>query len=251
MLSTFVPGLDALLGGGLESGTLCLVRGNPGAGRTGFGLQMAVASAMASMPSAFLALEDDPARVCRTASHLGLGLGQAQMTGQLSLIVTSGAAAAVDLHAHPGSVEVLALEQGVELCVIDGLAALAGARPLLRTRSGLVELRNALTRHEMTAVLLADAGAPETDAMAHVADALITLSVQQGIGGCRRQLTVEKQRGSAIQPGSYSLLIDDGGLRLEAAAELEHAQAGGFSFPPEVTRFAIDRLSHDSDRLFG
>jgi circadian clock protein KaiC len=55
-----VPGLDAVLGGGLPAGRTCLVAGPPGTGKTTLGNQLAFAHAAAGGTAVFATLLAEP-----------------------------------------------------------------------------------------------------------------------------------------------------------------------------------------------
>jgi circadian clock protein KaiC len=210
--STYVPGLDELLGGGLAPASLCLVKGGPGTGRTSLGLQVAAYGAVAGEPALYLSLEDDRERVLAAAHSLGLPVEDAERAGTLRLLSTGGASLAADLRANPGWLELAVLESGAERLVVDGLGPLVAEAPQFATRSGMATLRTALTQHGVTCLLTADEGTAETAVMAHVADAVISLSLDRQYGGATRQLSVDKQRGAETHPGHVRLGFGVGGL---------------------------------------
>jgi circadian clock protein KaiC len=216
MPSSWVPGLDRLLGGGLRPASLCLVRGGPGSGRTSLALQFALGAALAGETAVLVCLEDDRARLEATARSLGLPWERPLRRGRLRLVNTSGPVLDADLKAMPGMLELLVMESGARRLAVDGLAALTAGQGL--DRLGALGLRGALTRHGLTALVTADGDAPETAALAHVADCLITLEVELGRGGARRLLAVDKQRGSACRPGRFLLELGQGGVRLAGAS---------------------------------
>ena len=75
-LSIGVPGLDAMLGGGLPAGSSTLLVGNPGAGKTLTGLQFIVAGAERGERGLIAGFHESPQRLVATAAAIGLDLGR-------------------------------------------------------------------------------------------------------------------------------------------------------------------------------
>jgi circadian clock protein KaiC len=75
-LSTGVPGLDAMLDGGLLTGASTLLVGNPGAGKTLTGMHFIVAGAELGEPGLIAGFHESPQRLVATAVGVGLDLGR-------------------------------------------------------------------------------------------------------------------------------------------------------------------------------
>lgn len=73
-LPTGIPGLDALLGGGLLSRSATILAGSPGIGKTTFGLQFILEGAAREEPGVYFTLEEGPQQLLATADALGLPL---------------------------------------------------------------------------------------------------------------------------------------------------------------------------------
>ena len=75
-LSTGVPGLAAMLDGGLLPGSSTLLVGNPGAGKTLTGMHFVVAGAERGEPGLIAGFHESPQRLVATAAGIGLDLGR-------------------------------------------------------------------------------------------------------------------------------------------------------------------------------
>jgi circadian clock protein KaiC len=75
-LSTGVPGLDAMLDGGLLTGSSTLLAGNPGAGKTLTGAHFIAAGAARGEPGLIAGFHESPQRLVATAAGIGLDLGR-------------------------------------------------------------------------------------------------------------------------------------------------------------------------------
>src|SRR5438105_6138528 len=82
-----VAGLDALLGGGLVAGTMALVEGAPGTGKTTLGLQFIHHGVAARGESGLiLTFEEVPQQLYRDALNFGWDLRRLVQDGKLSVI---------------------------------------------------------------------------------------------------------------------------------------------------------------------
>lgn len=85
-LSSGVPGLDALCGGGWLERSVTLVSGSAGIGKTTLGLQFIVEGIKQGEPGLYVALEEGPAQILQTADSLGLSLKEASASGLVELV---------------------------------------------------------------------------------------------------------------------------------------------------------------------
>jgi len=88
-LTSGVPGLDALCGGGLLERSVTLVSGSAGIGKTTLGLQYIVEGARQGEPGLIVALEEAPAQLLKTAEGLGLPLREATESGLVEIMYLS------------------------------------------------------------------------------------------------------------------------------------------------------------------
>lgn len=88
-VSSGVPGLDELCGGGLLERSVTLVSGSAGIGKSTLGLHFIVEGARRKEPGLYIALEEGPAQIQRTAEELGLPLKEAVKKGLVELVYFS------------------------------------------------------------------------------------------------------------------------------------------------------------------
>ncbi len=84
-LSAGVPELDAMLGGGLPSGTSTLLLGAAGAGKTTLGVHFLGRSSREE-PGLHLGFYETPGRLSQNAASMGVGLGALAGRGDLELL---------------------------------------------------------------------------------------------------------------------------------------------------------------------
>ena len=84
-----VPGLDAMLGGGLLPGSATLLMGNPGAGKTLSALRFLVEGAERGEPGLLAGFHESPNRLAAAAAEVGLDLGRHVDSGLVRVRWTS------------------------------------------------------------------------------------------------------------------------------------------------------------------
>jgi circadian clock protein KaiC len=85
-LSTGVPGLDAMLDGGLLADSSTLLAGNPGAGKTLTGVHFVAAGAEHGEPGLIAGFHESPQRLLATAAGIGLDLGRFVEAGLVRIL---------------------------------------------------------------------------------------------------------------------------------------------------------------------
>ncbi len=84
-LSTGIPGLDEMTGGGFIKGDTVLVTGPPGTGKTTFGLQFLIDGAHRDEPGVFITIEEQPEKIAADALNFGWDLKKMEADGKLKL----------------------------------------------------------------------------------------------------------------------------------------------------------------------
>ena len=223
-LSTRIPGLDRVLGGGLIAGDSYLVTGEPGTGKTTLGNQLAFAHVAAGGRALVATLMTETHD--RMLAHLrGFRFADPALVGErLSYVSLLGALQEGGLDAVLGTLVGAIREHQATLLVVDGAGAAetfaASGFDYGRFLTGL-QARTALLG--CTVVLLSgnhEAGGTLT----HV-DGVLQLANDPSGSRDVRWLRVAKLRGSAYLNGRHQFAIGADGItvfpRLEAAlAEL-------------------------------
>ena len=202
LLTTGVPGLDEVLGGGLPALSFNLIAGGPGAGKTTLAMQLMFANATSARPGLFLTLLGetalkmlryqqqfeffDMARVGKDVHFLNLS--EEALAGDLDLVLERIIA------------EVDRLRPGV--VVVDSFRSLVRTHPTGGPANGLEQFVQRLALHlttwEITSFLIGeyenqDLGNP----VVTVADGILWLSQVTDRNSVVRKLQVMKVRGQA------------------------------------------------------
>lgn len=230
---TGVPNLDLLLGGGLIRGTLALLVGPPGCGKTTLAAQMAFAAAHAGRRTLILTALSEP--TSKLLAHLrgydfydpGL-LGDGVRVLSLRQHLAEGLASAAD------AVVALAREGQASLVVLDGFSGVGSADAAPgAARQFLFSVGTTLGLQGTTTLITAEAEVrdPLLFPEATTADTILGLHFNVSGERQRRRIEVVKARGAAPLPGLHGLAIGAAGLvispRLEARVVREHAATAG------------------------
>lgn len=201
-VTTGVPGLDAMLHGGLLPGTSILVRGAPGTGKTSLGLQFLIHGAGKNEPGLLITFEEFPQSLHRDAESLGWNLHELEEAGLLHIAFTSPRVFLNSLQLPDSPISRLLLAGDIRRVVLDSITHFT------RLTDDSVELRtiynsvtNSLKREGVTSLLLGEEGrvpSPrfEKGSLSYVVDGIILLRYVEVESTIQRAIAILKMRGS-------------------------------------------------------
>lgn len=223
LLSTGVPGLDAVLGGGLPELSFNLVVGDPGTGKTTLVNQMIFSHATPEEPALYVTLAGEPPiKMLRYQQQFPFfdreRVGRAVHFVNLEDEVSAG-----DLDAVLERIEEEVARVEPSLVAVDSLTSLHGVvfgeGPDEGGRNMRIFVRRLgmyLTRWEATTFLIGefkDQSLPHSPIFT-VADGIIRVSQTQHEDSIVRKLRVLKLRGRRELPGLHPFRITDEGVRV-------------------------------------
>jgi circadian clock protein KaiC len=227
-LTSGVPGLDALLAGGLLEHSVTLVSGSAGIGKSTMALQFVLAGAASGEPGIFVSLEEGPAELGKSAQAMGLPLAGAIDDGLVEVVHLGGRRIRAN--------QVLAIltdrivARRARRLVLDGAGHLLDGSPGEDLRLVLHGLITRFRSLGVTSLLTLEATTMFSTESATggqfspIADNLVMLRYADLDGGLSPFLTVVKTRGSAHDRRRHHVSIAAGGMRLdEAGARGERA----------------------------
>ena len=220
-LSSGVPGLDEVLGGGIPEFSFNLVAGGPGCGKTTLGHQIMFANASPERKAVYFSvIGEPPIKMLRyqqqydffDAAKIGDGsvrfihLGQQALEGGMAKVLE---AVVQELET---STPALVVVDSFRAMVRNTLSGPAGEGELTEF---MQRLALALTSHQTTSFLLGEYGDGEHDsAVFTVADGLLWLYQAIDRNSVVRKLQVVKMRGQGQIPGLHTTRITDAGYNV-------------------------------------
>lgn len=218
-LSSGVPGLDALIGGGFLLRSATLVSGPVGAGKSTLGLQFIAAGVALKEPGLFISMDAGPEQIGRSAEALGFRWQQAADAGLFrSTYLSPENVRTSQFFSIIGDQIRL---QGTRRLVLDGVGYLNNLNMASdELREMLLVLVSQFKLLDVTIVLLSEADGlkssetlPDSSFVA-VADNLLALAYEFSLGAYRPCLTVIKAHESAHDRGRYYYTLDGSGIQI-------------------------------------
>lgn len=219
-VSTGVADLDAMLDGGLRSGSTTLLAGPSGSGKTTLALQFALEGVRRGEPSLCVNFQENPTQLARAIGRLA---GDPQIASALELLYFSP----VELHIDSiiGRLFRRIESSGIRRVVVDAVGDLAAsARDASRLHDYLYALTQHLAVNGVTSVLTFETagqsvtgGRLDAGPISYMADNLLVLDMR-GEERIRRTIRVLKARGSAHALDVRDISIGVDGIRLSGGA---------------------------------
>ncbi len=260
--STGVPGLDDILHGGLPSGQMYLIEGDPGTGKTTIALQFILEGASRGEQTLYVTLSESKHELEAAAASHGWSLDQVNI---VEFVPEEAALSGEDTYTvfHPNEVELAStikrlIEEiervNAKRVVLDSLSELRllAAEPV-KYRRQLLALKRYFAGRGMTTLLLDDLSGTQSDVqLQSIAHGVIRLEKNpRSYGITRRRIEVLKVRGSGFREGLHDYTISASGLitfpRLVASEHpanfLEEALPAGLPGLDAIFGGGIDRGS--------
>ncbi|MEF8779248.1 MAG: ATPase domain-containing protein [Haloferacaceae archaeon] len=228
-VTTGVEGLDALLGGGFRSESAVLVSGNPGTGKSIFGIQYLYHGATEEDERGiYVSFEEDADDIQQAAESIGFGeweslveSGNITVYDKRHMLRDGNFSAALDRLLD-------ALEEdSYDRLVLDSLSMFQlFFEDEQEQRTYLLKFTDILKDHGLTSVLINEQGAvfPKTEVGLenYLTDGNVYFIQTPTESGVNRYVWVAKMRKQDIDTDIYPMEIGEGGITV-------HEQAGGFS----------------------
>jgi circadian clock protein KaiC len=225
LLSSGIPGLDSILGGGLTADRIYLVEGEPGTGKTTTGMQFLVEGARTGETVVYITLAETGDELRGVAASHGWNLDGIHIH---EVLPSENLLQDEEQYTmfHPSEAEmgattrmILAVidERKPSRVVIDSLSELQLlADSPLRYRRQVLALKQFFAKRSCTVMLLDDRTATGVDLQVRsIAHGVITLEQSvKDYGAERRRIRVVKFRGRAFRGGMHDYDIGLGGLRV-------------------------------------
>ena len=236
---TGIPGLDAIMRGGIPSGRATLVGGGAGSGKSILALQFLVNGArLYGEPGIFVAFEENSRQIVANANSFGWDLPALEHDGLFFLdaqpdpdLVMAGE---VDLGGMLALLGAKVAAMGAKRVVFDAvdivLALLSEPRAVRRE---IHRLHGWLLERGLTSIVTGKAapgytagvGVELLDFLQFMVDCSVSLSHDMVDGISQRSVRVAKLRGSGFEENTAPFVIGSGGLEVAAAPDPDDARA--------------------------
>ena len=229
-LSTGIPDLDTLMGGGIPEGDSVLIAGPSGTGKSVLATQFIAAGLRAGESGIIVVFEERPAKYTARAESLGLGLAAAQREGRLEILYLRP----LDLSVDETMLEVLEAVRrtGARRLVIDSLVGFEMAlAPGFRAdyRESLYRMIAALTGAGVTIMSTVEVEDSFSAfhfshyAISFLTDDIVRLRYVELDGQLRKILVIVKMRGGNHSKDVREYIIDERGVAIIAPRPTDYA----------------------------
>lgn len=217
-LSTGSDAIDAIMDGGVYEGSITMVTGITGTGKTVLGIQFLTAAIQNGRRALLVSLDEHPQQLIRNAASLGFDLSESMRNGSLSILYESPLELELDVHFD--NVVKLVEEQKIDCVVFDSIAVYEMANPesvndfLYAMASFFKDRLATVFFNYESPELLGVSQISEGLKGSHLVDNIILLNYVEISTRLRRAITIPKVRGSSNSQITREYLIDQGGIRL-------------------------------------
>jgi circadian clock protein KaiC len=223
-VGTGVDGLDNLIEGGFPDGSIILVAGTPGTGKTILGLQFLYEGAKNNEMGIFISFEQEKKDIFRQASRFGWDLDDLEKKNLMRVVSM-----------WPSSFDEVitkifkCLYYKPQRLVIDSITSITYS--MKDNREAIHKMAEKLKGSGLTAILTSELlsgqrGFSRDGVSEFVSDGLILLKSLEVAGEHKNLLRVEKMRSSKINKESHLYDITDDGLQLTSPVEAKIKKRG-------------------------
>jgi len=226
-LSTGIPKLDVIMNGGVYEGSITMLSGISGTGKTVAGVQFLVNSIHEGRKGLLVTLDEHPRQLIRNAATLDLNLQPAIDDGNLFILYESPLELETDVH-YANVINLIEREK-IDVVVFDSAAAYETAN-VSEVVEFLYALADYLKQNLITTYLsyespelLGISQISEALKASHLVDNIILLNYVEISTKLRRAIVVPKVRGSRNIQETREYVIKSGGIEILDKATVDGA----------------------------
>lgn len=215
-VSTGVPQLDRMLGGGVFRGSMVMVSGGAGTGKTTLAAAILDAACARGEQALFISFEESPDQLVRNMASVGIDLGRWVDAGLLQM--WSERATAYGLESHLGRLEQMLDDTAPTVVALDAIGNLAHVGSASEVSSAATREMDLIKARGITGVLttLTHEADGETSApkFSSLIDTWLLVRNMEDDGERNRLLFVIKSRGMAHSNQVREFILTEHGLEL-------------------------------------
>ena len=222
-VATGVPGLDAVLGGGLCEYSFNLIAGAPGAGKTTLVQQILFANATPERPALYFTVLGEPTlKMIRYQRQFSF-FDPARVPSAVRYINLASEAASGDLDSVLRRIVAEVRDAKPAFIAVDSFRPIVGDRPSTETHDdggvALARFVNRLSQHltswEVTSFLIGGYSEVEREhPVVTVADTILWLTEDVDRNSATRKLRAVKVRGRNPMPGLHTFRLTNAGMQV-------------------------------------
>jgi circadian clock protein KaiC len=216
-VTTGVPRLDNMLGGGVHRGSTVLVTGTAGTGKSSLSASFAKASCERGEKALYFAFEESPSQIMRNMRSIGIDLAPYVKKGLLKFIATRSVLNGLETHLATFHKGVQSFEP--RMVILDPISDFESVGSIRDVKAMLTRLVDYLKSQQITAVLtnLMTGGHSQEATEVGISSVVDTWLLLRDIeiGGERnRGMYILKSRGTAHSNQIREYLLSDRGINL-------------------------------------
>ncbi|MEK6852468.1 MAG: ATPase domain-containing protein [Nanoarchaeota archaeon] len=216
-VSTGIFGLDGKIEGGFERGSISLVAGSPGTGKSTFAIQFLIDGLSKGENVLYITFEESQEKIFKHMERFGWDLRRFEKEGKFSFLNYTPERVEKFIAEGGGDIEFYLEKRNIHRVVIDSITYfLLMSKDEYQSRKALLELISMLKRVKCSTLMTLER-VPKDYKYAYaefVADNLIFLYNKRTNGVKTRMLEVFKMRGTKHPSKLFRIKITDKGIKV-------------------------------------
>lgn len=210
-----IKNFDSLIEGGFEKGSINLLSGGPGAGKTIFAIQYLLEGIKREEPVLYITFKEKKESFYKNMLEFGWDLEKLENKGVFHFIEYSAIKVRNMLEEGGGSIESIVLTKKIKRVVIDSINAFTMLYDNdLERREGIVSLFNMLKEWGCTCLIIFEAEKDSPEELEFEADSLTKLYFLMEKNKRERSLEIVKMRGTKHAKQIYKFSIEKKGIEV-------------------------------------